>query len=83
MGKALFEIGENEKHRILVSWSLVSKRIAVELDGEKVLDKFHLSPAPEKFQLDVGNSEKHLVEISAGGFAPVKLTVDGKEFQKS
>ena len=83
MTKAIFEIGETEKHLIEVDWSLLMKHIVIKLDGEMVKDKFHYSPVPEKFHLDVGNTEKHVVEISAGGFSTVKLAVDGKAIQKT
>jgi hypothetical protein len=33
--------------------------------------------------LEVGNSEKHHLEISAGPFSPIKLFVEGKEAQKT
>jgi hypothetical protein len=83
MAKATLEIGETEKHRLVVNWSLFWKHITIELDGKKVVDKFHYSPLPEKFQFDVGSSEQHRVEISAGGFSPIKLFVDGKEAQET
>jgi hypothetical protein len=83
MAKARFEIGEVEKHIIIVNWSLFMKHPTIELDGEKVTDEFHYSPAPKKFKLDVGSSEKHLVEISAGGFSSIRLSIDGKEVQKT
>jgi hypothetical protein len=58
------------------------KHITIELDGEKVVDELHYNPTAKKFQFDVGNSEKHHVEISVGPFSPIKLFVDGKEAQK-
>jgi hypothetical protein len=83
MARAKFEIGETEKHRLVVNWSLFWKHITIELDGKKVVDKFHYSPLPEKFQFDAGSSEKHRVEISAGGFLPIIVSVDGKAAQKT
>jgi hypothetical protein len=47
------------------------------------MTKAKFEPLPKKFQLDVGNSEKHHLEISAGPFSPIKLFVDGKEVQKN
>lgn len=76
--KAKFEIGENEKHTIFVNNSLIMKHITIEIDGEKVADESHFSPTGKKFQFDVGSSEKHHVEISAGGFSRTEVIVDGK-----
>lgn len=81
MAKEIFSIGETEKHEIIVKWSLFMKHLIIEIDGEKVLDKFHYSPAPEINRFDVGSSEKHVVEISAGGFSSIKLTLDGKSVE--
>ena len=83
MTKAKFEIGENEKHTIIVNANPLLKYIQIEVDGEKVVNEANFSPLPKKFQIDVGNSEKHHVEISAGPFSPIKLLVDGKEAQKT
>ena len=81
MTKAKFEIGETEKHTILVNNSLLMKHVTIEIDGEKVADESHFSPRGKKFQFDVGSSEKHHVEIIAGGFARTELIVDGKAAQ--
>jgi hypothetical protein len=83
MAKEKFEIGETEKHLIVVDWDWFMKHITIELDGEKVVDEFHYSPMAKKVQLDVGSSEKHRVEISAGEFSPIKVFVDGKAAQKT
>jgi hypothetical protein len=53
------------------------------VDGEKVVNEANFQPLAKKFQLDVGNSEKHHLEISAGPFSPITLFVDGKETQKT
>jgi hypothetical protein len=83
MAKAMFEIGETEKHRFTVKWSLFMKHLTIELDDEKVTDEFHYSPAPKKYHFEVGNTEKHQVEISAGGFSAIKVFVDGKALELS
>jgi hypothetical protein len=83
MAKAKFEIGETEKHLIFVNNSLFWKHITIEIDGEKVADEAHFSPKGKRFQFDVGSSEKHHVEISAGGFSTTELLVDGKAVQES
>jgi hypothetical protein len=81
--KAKFEIGENEKHSIVVNASALLKFIKIDVDGEKVVNEANFQPLAKKFELDVGNSEKHHVEVSAGPFSPIKLFVDGKEVQKT
>ena len=83
MTKANFEIGENEKHTIVVNASALLKFVKIEVDGEKVVNEANFQPLAKKFELDVGSSEKHHVEISAGPFSPIKLFVDGKETQKT
>jgi hypothetical protein len=83
MGKAIFEIGEKEVHVLTVGWSILTKRIFIELDDEKLVDKGHYTPTPEKFTFDVGSSEKHKVEVSVGGFSSVKVWVDGKPLEGS
>ena len=83
MTKAKFEIGENEKHTIIVNVSVLLKYIKIEVDGEKVVNQANFQPLSKNFQLEVGSSEKHHVEISAGPFSPIKLFVDGKEVQKT
>jgi hypothetical protein len=83
MTKAKFEIGENEKHTIIVNASAFLKYIKIEVDDGKVVNESNFQPLPKRFQLDVGSSEKHHVEISAGPFSTIKLFVDGKEAQKT
>jgi hypothetical protein len=81
MPKAKFEIGETEKHTISVNASVLLKYIKIEVDGKKVVNEANFQPYAKKFELDVGNSETHHLEISAGPFSPIKLFVDGKEAQ--
>jgi len=83
MTKAKFEIGENEKHTITVNASALLKQIKIEVDGKKVVNEANFQPLAKTFQLDVGSSEKHHLEISAGPSSPIKLFVDGKEAQKT
>ena len=59
MTKAKFEIGATEKHTIIVNASALLKYIKIEVDGEKVVNEANFQPSAKKFQLDVGNSEKH------------------------
>jgi hypothetical protein len=83
MSKVKFEIGEAEKHVVFVHNDLLIKRITIEVDGVKVVDEEHFSPAGKKFQFDVGSSEKHHVEVSAGGLSHTELFVDGKALDGS
>ncbi len=83
MTKAKFGIGETEKHTVIVNASALLKYIKIEVDGKKVINETNLQPFSKKFQLDVGNSEKHHLEICAGPFSPIKLFVDGKAAQKN
>jgi hypothetical protein len=83
MSKVNFEIGDKEKHHVFVHNDLVLKHITIEIDGEKVADESHFSPSGKKFQFDVGTSEKHHLEITAGGFSHTELSVDGKPVPES
>ena len=83
MSKTKFEIGETEKHIIIVDSSILWKRVIIELDGKKVVNKSHFTPGGKKIRVDVGNSEKHHVEVSAGGFWSPELFVDGKAVKES
>ncbi len=83
MSKTKFEIGETEKHLIIVENSILWKRVIIELDGEKVVNESHFSPGGKKFEFEVGNSEKHHVEVRAGGFSHSELFVDGKAVKES
>jgi hypothetical protein len=83
MTKTKFEIGEAEKHLIIVDSSIVWKRVIIELDGVRVANRSHFSPGGKKFEFEVGNSEKHHVEVRAGGFSHPELFVDGKAVSES
>ncbi len=83
MTKAKFEVGETEKHTIVVNASALLKFIKIEVDGKKVVNEANFTPTAKKFELDVGDSEKHHLEINAGPFSPITLFVDGKEAQKT
>jgi hypothetical protein len=83
MSKVKFEIGEKERHTVFVHNDLVLKHITIEIDGEKVADESHFSPKGKKFEFDIGDSEKHHLEITCGGFSQTELLVDGNEAQGS
>lgn len=78
MVKGKFEIGDNEKHIIAVNANPILKYVRIEVDGERVIDVPNFQPV-RKFQLEVGETEKHDVQISLRAFSPVKLLVDGKQ----
>ena len=78
MSTEKFEVGEKEKHYFNVEWGLIAKRLKIEQDGVIVFNKgFVFSPFTRKFKTEVGSSEPHHVEITAGPFLPIELTVDG------
>jgi hypothetical protein len=81
MVKGKFEVGENEKHIIAVNANPFLKYIRIEVDGKRVIDVPNFVPSRE-FHLDVGELEKHQVEIHIRAFSPVKLLVDGEEAQE-
>jgi hypothetical protein len=58
MTKAKFEIGETEKHTIIINASALLKYIKIEVDGEKVVNESNFQPFPKKFQLEVANTKK-------------------------
>ncbi len=78
MSKARFEVGENEKHVIFVNANPLWKYIRVEVDGERVLNVANFTPT-RKLELDVGNTEKHHLEIDIRALSPIKLFIDGEE----
>ena len=83
MTKAKFEIGENEKHTIIVNKNRLLKYISIEVDGKKVVNEAYFSPTPKRFQLEVGNAEKHQVEIQTHPLSATTITVDGKTAQQT
>ena len=78
MSKARFEIGYHEKHVISVNANPFLKYIRIEVEGERVIDVPNLVPS-RKFDLEIGNTEKHKVEIFKRLLSPVRLMVDGSE----
>ncbi len=81
MSKARFEIGESEKHIISVNANPFLKFIRIEIDGERVVNVANFTPSRE-FKLDVGNLEKHQVQINIRALSPIKLFVDGNDTQQ-
>jgi hypothetical protein len=88
MGKSRFEVGEGEKHSLVVDCDTLMKRIYIGVDDQKIVDESLFSPGAKKFAFDVGSSEVHKVEVDLGmtrwAFGR-KLTVlvDGKPVQSS
>ena len=82
MSKEEFEIGEKEKHFLTVEWDMITKRIKIEQDGVIVANELRpFPPFAKKFQFDVGSSEPHHVEITAGPFHPIELMADGDKIR--
>ncbi len=59
------------------------KKDIIELDGEKLTEKFTLWPGARKYSFDIGSSEVHKVEVSVGRFSPPTVLVDGKQTRSS
>ena len=54
--------------------------MTIELDGQTMFNKGNFfSPFTRKFNFDVGSSEPHHVEITAGPFHPIELKVDSEK----
>jgi len=53
------------------------------VDGKKVINEAYFTPTPKKFHLEVGNTEKHQVEIETHPLAATTITVDGKVAQQT
>ena len=76
---AKYEMGEKEQHYLTIDWNAATKAMTVELDGKAILKKgFFFSPRNQKFHFDVGASEIHKVEVSAGLFSSIIVLVDGR-----
>jgi hypothetical protein len=79
MVNALFEVGEKEKHRIMVTACTISEVLKVLVDDKLIFDA--APPRPSKLaQFQIGEQEKHSVEVKVTGTftCTVKLHVDGK-----
>ena len=56
--------------------------MTVELDGHTIFKKgLVFSPSKQEFHFDVGTSESHKVDVSAGPFSPIEVLVDGRPVQ--
>jgi hypothetical protein len=64
MTKAKFEIGETEKHAIIVNAIPLLKYTTIEMDGEKVINESHFSSLTKKFQVEVINTEKNYAALT-------------------
>lgn len=76
---SVFEVGQNEKHDVRVTWSLWSGEEIYEVDDVEVLRmrSFDWSGARK---LDVGDQEKHQIEVRFRSlpFNIVEVHIDGK-----
>lgn len=59
MTKSKFEIGETEKHTIIVNVNPLLKYTAIEVGGKNVVNESNFSSLPKKFQIEVLNTEKN------------------------
>jgi hypothetical protein len=92
MAKSSYQVGEKEKHTLTVDHDWATKRILIELDGEKLADEYYYSLGGKKLSFDVGSSEVHKVEVILGMTLPLvaivkrrelKVLVDGKPARSS
>ena len=77
MGSTEYVVREREKRRIKIDWSILSKHLKIERDGEVITDEWHLSPAATKVEFDLGETEPHHILILAGGLHPTEVRADG------
>ncbi len=64
MTKVKFEIGETEKHTIILNVNPLLKYTAIEMDGKKIINESHFLSLPKKFQVEVINTEKNYARLN-------------------
>ena len=62
MPQAKFDVGESEKHEVLVQSSYWTGQIKVDVDGKRAIDSYTLG-FPKTLDLDIGENEKHQIKI--------------------
>ena len=77
--KSIFLIGETEKHEVEIYRSQWTNKVVVKIDGE-IASRKTLWKKGTFFTLEVGEREKHEIELKYSGiyFPKVKCFVDGK-----
>ena len=83
MTKAKFEIGETEKHPIIVNASALLKYIKIEVDGEKVVNEVKLSAIGKEVPVGRGKFRKASFGNQRWTVLAYQTIVDGKEAQKT
>jgi len=86
-----FSVGENERHTVDYNFNKFWGGLTIKVDGEEIVKSFQafkssFKPEQMPFKFDVGDKEKHSVEIKTimplffAGFRPCKyeVSVDGK-----
>jgi hypothetical protein len=79
--KAKFEIGDKEKHLIETDKSILWKTHKVKVDGKTVINDFRPSVTEITYDLEVGDVEKHQLQVTFAPFVAATLKVDGKSVE--
>jgi hypothetical protein len=81
MPQAKLEVGESEKHEVLVQSSYWTGQIKVDVDGKRAIDTYTLG-FPKTLDLEVGENEKHQVKIEVSENGAFGFYIDGKLIRK-
>ncbi len=81
MPQAKFNVGESEKHEVLVQSSYWTGQIKVDVDGKRVIDSYTLG-FPKILDLEIGESEKHQIKIEVSENSAFGYYIDGQFVRK-
>ena len=81
MPQAKFEVGESEKHEVLVQSSYWTGQIKIDVDGKRAIDSYTLG-FPKTLDLEIGENEKHQVKIEVSENNSFGFYIDGKLIRK-
>ncbi|MCJ7770304.1 hypothetical protein MUP37_01870 [Candidatus Bathyarchaeota archaeon] len=81
MPQAKFDVGESEKHEVLVQSSYLTGQIKVDVDGKRAIDSYTLG-FPKTLDLDIGENEKHQIKIEVSENNAFGFYIDGKLIRK-
>ncbi len=62
MPQAKFNVGESEKHEILVQSSYWTGQVKVDVDKKRIIDSYTLG-FPKTLTFEVGENEKHEIKL--------------------
>jgi hypothetical protein len=81
MPQAKFDVGESEKHEVLVQSSYWTGQIKVDVDGKRAIDSYTLG-FPKTLDLDIGENERHQIKIEVSENNAFGFYIDGKLIRK-